>query len=72
MIEYAPRIPEDISYDQAFLHCITLTHDNTKNWRLPTFDEVARSPELMLANCWFEGRMTEHLWQCTPVRDKDA
>lgn len=68
MTKFAPRISEDISYDQAFLYCITLAHDYHKDWRLPSFDEVASSPNLMLANCWFEGRMTEHLWQCTPVR----
>jgi hypothetical protein len=43
MIEPGPPSNDQITFDQAFLYCITLNHNNHKDWRLPTRMEYLHS-----------------------------
>ncbi len=67
MLEYAPKIEKDMSYDQALLHCLTLDYNGHYDWRLPTYREYETSDIKM---SWFENRIPDTiLWFCQPVRD---
>jgi hypothetical protein len=71
MIELAPRTPELMDYDLAWLYCITLGHNDCYDWRIPTADEY-KSSRCSLS--WHETRymFLDPLYHVTPVRDKDA
>ena len=38
-IEFAPAVTEVMSFNQAWLYCLILSHNGHKDWRLPTRDE---------------------------------
>lgn len=69
MIEFALKIREDIEYDAAWLHCLTLNHNGHKDWRLPTQTEYEKR---IITISWYENRISyDLLWFCQPVRNKD-
>ena len=39
MIEYADVSLHEITCDEAWLYCATLTHNNKYDWRMPTYKE---------------------------------
>ena len=39
MIDYAPHSKRNISWDEAWLYCLTLSYGGHKDWRMPTRDE---------------------------------
>lgn len=39
MIEHAQRTYTALTYDLAWLYCLTLVYNNHKDWRMPTWDE---------------------------------
>jgi hypothetical protein len=78
MIEFSIRPQEEMDYDTAWLYCVTCTHDNYYDWRLPTHIEYNESPLIMN---WYEDRYLElgfgvgnrqRNLHVTPVRTKDA
>ncbi len=76
MLEFGPEANERVKYDEAWLYCVTCTHDNKYDWRLPTHKEYTDSPIMM---SWFDcddGYVQAPLYKCgfhvTPVRTKDA
>jgi len=73
MIEFAPETNDCMDYDRAWLYCVTCTHDNKYDWRLPTRKEYHNSP---IIRSWFEAGIRspgrDWTFYVTPVRDKDA
>lgn len=65
MIEQAPRFNQDITYDEAWLYCATLTYYNKHDWRLPTHKEYMNN-EYILG--WFKHRESQLNYPVTPVR----
>ena len=39
MIESGPFLESHIPYDDAWLYCVTCTHDNKYDWRIPSLTE---------------------------------
>ena len=39
MIESARTSPGFLTFDEAWLYCLTLDHNGHRDWRMPTFDE---------------------------------
>jgi hypothetical protein len=73
MIETAPVSIDTLPFDIAWLYCATLTYDNKKDWRLPTFGEYVYDPNT-IAGVWhaFDGNnRTSFLRYAQPVRTKD-
>jgi hypothetical protein len=35
MIEFAPQSPTNMSFDEAFLYCLTLNYKGHKDWSIP-------------------------------------
>lgn len=70
MIEFAPEAIERVEYDEAWLYCVTCTHDNHYDWRLPTYKEYNRSTFI---RTWYEDRPDDKLpdRHVIPVRTKD-
>jgi len=74
MLEFGPETNDCIDYDRAWLYCVTCTHDNKYDWRLPTRKEYHNSPIIM---SWFNCDNIQTLsyekggFRVTPVRDKD-
>ena len=70
--EVAPKSDFRITYDNAWLHCLTLEYNGHKDWRLPTSAEYAVEHNT-LSLCWYEDDpandsfVTE--WFVVPVRD---
>ena len=74
MIEIAPRTTFDMSFDDAFLYCITLYYNGYSDWRLPTHFEYCATHDLIMS--WHEERYekegrinSDWTWAATPVRD---
>ena len=65
MIEQAPRFNRDLTYDEAWLYCATLTLNNQHDWRLPTHKEYMNN-EYILG--WFKHRDSWGKYPVTPVR----
>lgn len=65
-IDLAPNSPL-LTYDEAWLYCITLTYDNKYDWRMPTIQDLDIDIEGWLLND------EDDLWPMvvTPVRDTD-
>jgi hypothetical protein len=53
MIELALQTQQEITYDLAWLYCITLDYNGHKDWRIPTADEY-KSSRCVLS--WHETR----------------
>ena len=70
MIELALRTLKEMPYDEAWLYCVTCTHDNYYDWRIPTVDEY-KSSRCVLS--WHETRykFLDPRYHVTPVRTKD-
>ena len=67
LIEQAPRFKQDITYDEAWLYCATLTHNNNYDWRLPTHKEYMNCEHIV---GWFKDRDSWGDFPIIPVRDK--
>jgi hypothetical protein len=39
MIEFGPELLRVLTYDEAWLYCVTLTHNGYRDWRIPTPEE---------------------------------
>ncbi len=46
MIEVAPILKINLSYDEAWLYCVTLTYNSKYDWRMPTSDEYDNCDEI--------------------------
>lgn len=70
MIEYGPMIESGMDYDTAWLFCLTFSHNNHKDWRMPTSLEYHKSSATF---SWYDSRTINDyeiwLWYCMPVRD---
>ena len=72
MITRGPKSSKRLSHDEAWLYCVTLTHEHKYDWRMPTRSEHTSIPP----STWFDFRFS-HLNQhnatytmpVTPVRD---
>jgi hypothetical protein len=53
MIELALQTQQEITYDEAWLYCITLDYNGHKDWRLPTANEYK---SFQFTSAWHEGR----------------
>ena len=71
MIELGPKTEEEITYDIAWLYCLTLVSNRHKDWRLPTGSEYMNAT---FSFSWYEDRPvvqtnpTLQVWYCQPVR----
>jgi hypothetical protein len=66
MIEFAPAVYTQITYDTAWLYCSTLEHNGYRDWRLPTYKEWCNSTHLI---GWYENaRPLLNLRVVYPVR----
>jgi len=68
MIELAPTSKYTMTYDEAWLYCITLTYDNKHDWRMPTIQDMDIDTE-----GWLLNDEEDYSWPMvvTPVRDTD-
>jgi hypothetical protein len=68
MIEFAPTFFPELTYDEAWVYCVTLEHNGHKDWRLPTFVEWSNSSELL---GWYENSTSHEtaVRIVCPVRD---
>ena len=71
-IEITFDFPKCIEFHEAWLYCLTLTHNGHKDWRLPTFDEYIVTSDLR--DCWYDDAFydTGILKHTYPVRTKEA
>ena len=85
MIEIAPEELQTylLKWDEAWLYCITLTHDNKYDWRMPTNQDATQDSRAVMS--WIDygdnndlGRVLNQLRKSTeefhthliiPVRD---
>lgn len=51
MIDFAPTVFHQLTYNEAWLYCATLEYDGHKDWRMPTFLEWCNRNELL---GWYE------------------
>lgn len=51
MIEVAPEELQTnlLKWDEAWLYCITLTHDNKYNWRMPTSQDAKQDSRAVMS-----------------------
>ena len=56
MIELAPYIGRELTYDEAWLYCATLDFKNHRDWRMPTRAEYEHHDSIY-ATAWHDGRM---------------
>lgn len=68
MIEIAP-LSDKMSYDEAWLYCATLTHNNKYDWRIPTDYEFTYNDEIDEEAVY---ELRPSYWRVQPVRTKDA
>lgn len=47
-MEEGIKSPHKVSYDEAWLYCMTLNHNGHKDWRLPTEYETGAIRSLMI------------------------
>lgn len=67
MIELAPTFFPELTYDEAWVYCVTLEHNGHNDWRLPTLLEWSNSSEIL---GWYEDAETvKKLRIVCPVRD---
>ena len=72
-IDLAPSTTIKLTYDQAFLHTLTLSYNNYKDWRLPTGKEFGDTRAIP-PNSWYDSYHTDfynrpdHFRYVTPVR----
>jgi len=60
-------ISDRLTYNEAWLYCITLDYDGHKDWRMPTSIEYNDLPH----RGWYVERYGNDIWAVTPVRDAD-
>ena len=75
MIEFAPDTPLQLTYDEAWLYCATLTHNNYYDWRIPTWLEAQDYYKRIHKHSWVveDARLQSNLspkvaFITTPVR----
>ena len=70
MIEFAPAVTEVMSFNQAWLYCLTLSHDGHKDWRMPDIVDSWAYPTFELHG-WFldDEHYNQGPYTVTPVRD---
>ena len=51
MLELALISPNVLSYNEAWVYCLTLDYNGHKDWRMPTFNEWGSRNELL---GWYE------------------
>lgn len=66
-IEIAPKFNYELTYDEAFLYCITLRYNGCNDWRLPSESEYGYYKDLTFS--WYEDKYGNDTWAVTPVRD---
>lgn len=51
MIEIAPKELQTnlLKWDEAWLYCITLTHDNKYDWRMPTNQDATQDSRAVMS-----------------------
>jgi hypothetical protein len=67
-IEIGPRSKDNISFDEAWLYCACLFHNDRSDWRLPTADEYMNHSGVHY-DSFSEGDTFDELNYVTPVRD---
>jgi hypothetical protein len=73
MIEFAPKSPL-LLYDEAWLYCITCTHNNKYDWRMIDYDEYYdyNMNEILYGYGWVDdGSIQDEHDIVIPVRTKD-
>jgi hypothetical protein len=78
MIEFGPKSPA-LAFDEAWLYCATLTHNNKYDWRMTNYDEYYDSNmnEIMYGYGWVddgsihEEELAVFIDSVMPVRTKD-
>lgn len=74
MIQKAPISCKMLTYDEAFLYCISCEHDGYTDWRMPTMSEWNHTKGM---TGWYEllyayiDRDLEILLAIVPVRNSD-
>lgn len=71
MIQYGIPLEKYVSYDTAFLYCLTLDYNGHKDWRLPT--DLEQQDYSDANTFWYQDDTLmddddEH-WDAIPVRD---
>ena len=69
MIELAPMVFHNLTYNEGWMYCVTLEYDGHKDWRLPTYTEWFNSSEIL---GWYENatpRIETSVRAVCPVRD---
>ncbi len=64
MIESAPISPTRLTYDEAWLYCLTLEHNGHHDWRMPSYDERIN------LGCCFGTWDMNRLWQYKGEKEK--
>ena len=70
-IEVGPISNHELySYDEAWLYCLTLSHNGHKDWRMPDIMDSWTYPSVELHG-WFEDdwQYNQGPYTVTPVRD---
>ena len=60
MIEFAEILDQRVSFDEAWLHCLTLDYNGHKDWRMPTFNEYM-----------IYGNVISESWDSSDIGNKD-
>jgi hypothetical protein len=69
MTEFAPMVFHQLTYNDAWMYCVTLEYDGHKDWRLPTFLEWCNRNDLL---GWYENATVQaatSVRAVCPVRD---
>jgi hypothetical protein len=72
MIEFGPELLRVLTYDEAWLYCATLTHNNKYDWRIPTDYEFTYNDEIDEESFDQSDEPRPSHWRVQPVRTKDA
>jgi hypothetical protein len=68
MIEFAPTFFPQLTYDEAWVYCLTLDYNGHNDWRMPTHKEWASRNELL---GWYENAKTVKKFRIVcPVREQ--
>lgn len=71
MIEIASEIKDRVSYNEAWLYCLTLEYDGHKDWRLPSYSEYEDHD--LNNQYWYNDDVLQYdpdeYWTTIPVRD---
>lgn len=71
MIELAPILENEMTYNEAILYCQFLEYKGYSDWRLPTKDEYFAEDEIV-TGCWNTGWYNDAMIgsrTVCPVRD---